>query len=61
MSQGIELCPCPRCGKREGKLMDAGHGRFRFYASCMGCSFMTQVARAEGIAVKLWNEAKPAK
>ena len=55
-----QLGLCPRCSKREGKLIDAGHGRFRFYASCMSC-FMTQVARTEGIAAKLWNQGKLAR
>jgi ssDNA-binding Zn-finger/Zn-ribbon topoisomerase 1 len=61
MSEDTELGPCPKCGKREGKMLDIGRGKFRFYVICGACSFMTPVARTEGIAAKLWNEAKPAK
>lgn len=53
------LAPCPRCGKREGKSRDVERGKFRFYVICGACSFMTAVARTQGIAAKLWNEAKP--
>ena len=61
MSQGIELGPCAQCGKREGRLKGAGRSPFRsrFYVICLGCGFMTPVARTEGIAAKMWNEAKP--
>lgn len=54
-----ELGPCPRCRKREGVLNDLGRGKFRYYVSCGACVFLTALARTEGIAVKLWNEAKP--
>ena len=60
MSQGTELGPCPRCGKPKGELVDSGRGRFRYYVTCKACVFMTEVARTAGIAVKLWNEPKPA-
>jgi hypothetical protein len=60
VSQDTDLGPCPVCGKREGKLRDVGRGRFRFYVDCGACVFMTEAARTEGIAAKLWNEAKPA-
>jgi hypothetical protein len=53
------LRPCPRCGKPEGALRDAERGQFRFYVVCGACSFMTPVARTEGIALRLWNAAKP--
>jgi hypothetical protein len=42
-------------------MRDIGRGKFRCYAICGACSFMTQPVRAEGIAAKLWNEAKPAR
>ena len=38
-----------------------GRGRFRFYVDCGACIFMTEPARTEGIAAKLWNDAKPLK
>jgi hypothetical protein len=41
--------------------VDSGHGRFRYYVTCKACVFMTNTARTAGIAVKLWNEAKPEK
>ena len=56
-----ELGPCPRCGKREGELINAGAGRFPYRVSCKSCSFMTDRVRTAGVAMKLWNEAKPAK
>ena len=55
------LAPCPRCGKPDGKMRDVERGRFRFYVVCGACAFMTDPARTEGIALKLWNEAKPLK
>ena len=55
-----ELGPFPRCGKHEGEFVNAGAGRFPFFVSCKACSFMTARVRTAGIAVKLWNEAKPA-
>jgi hypothetical protein len=61
MAEKVTLGACPRCGKSEGALKGGTSGRFRFYVSCTACSFMTAMARTEGIAVKLWNEAKSAK
>jgi hypothetical protein len=60
MDEAAGLAPCPRCGKPEGKMRDIGRGRFRFYVVCGSCAFMTDPARTEGIALKLWSEAKPA-
>jgi hypothetical protein len=37
-----------------------GRGKFRHYAICGACQWMTAISRTEGIAAKLWNEAKPA-
>jgi hypothetical protein len=54
------LAPCPRCGRPDAKMRDVGRGRFRFYVLCEACTFMTEPARTQGIAAKLWNEAKPA-
>jgi hypothetical protein len=53
--------PCPQCGKLAGELVDSGRGRFRYFVTCKACVFMTSIARTADIAVKLWNEAKPAK
>ena len=58
---GAKLGPCPRCGKPGGKMHDIGRGKFRHYVICGGCQWMTAISRTEGIAAKLWNEAKPAK
>jgi len=55
-----ELGPCPHCGKREGDLVNAGAGRFPYFVTCKACQFMTGQVRLPGVAVKLWNEAKPA-
>ena len=54
-----ELGPCPRCGKRRGQTPGHRRGRFRHYAICGACQWMTAISRTEGIAAKLWNEAKP--
>jgi hypothetical protein len=43
------------------KMRDVGRGRFRFYVFCGACTFITEPARTQGIAAKLWNEAKPAR
>ena len=55
-----QLGPCPNCDKRAGELATATGGRLRYYVSCRECIFMTAPARSVGVAVKLWNEAKPA-
>ena len=55
-----DLDPCPKCGKREGELIDSGRTRFRYYVTCKACPFMTHLAKTSAVAVKLWNEAKPA-
>jgi hypothetical protein len=59
MDEAAELALCPRCGKRESTLRDVGRGKFRFYVICGACQWMTSISRTEGIAAKLWNEAKP--
>ena len=53
-----ELGPCPRCGKREGKVRDAGAGRFfPWFVICQECSWSTDPVRNQLVAVKLWNDA----
>ena len=60
MSDETELGHCPRCGKREGEFIDSGRTHFRYYVTCKACPFITNLARTSAVAVKLWNEAKPA-
>jgi ssDNA-binding Zn-finger/Zn-ribbon topoisomerase 1 len=55
------LKPCPSCGKRAGELKKAEGARFPWHVDCTECSFMTPLVKLPGIAVKLWNEAKPTK
>ena len=55
----MELSPCLRCGKpREFK--DGDSGRFRHLVICGACAWSAGPARTKDVAVKLWNEAKPA-
>jgi hypothetical protein len=58
--RGEQLGPCPRCGKLEGLLSVSG-ARFSFMVYCQACGFTTEPAKIKGVALKLWNEAKPAK
>ena len=60
MSESTELGPCPQCGKREGEFKDGGSGRFRYLVICGACAWSAGPARIKDVAVKLWNEAKPA-
>jgi hypothetical protein len=55
----LELGPCPSDGKLEGKIHDAGAGRFPWFVMCQACSWSTEHVRNEDVAVKLWNEALP--
>ena len=41
-------------------MRDIGRDKFRQYVICGGFQWMTALSRTEGIAAKLWNEAKPA-
>jgi hypothetical protein len=50
----------PRCGKRQGEFVGAHGGGFQFFLTCKACKVMTERVRTAGIAVNLWNEAKPA-
>ena len=61
MKEANKLGPCPRCGKREGEVVNAGAGRFPFFVTCKACSFMTDRVRTAGVAIKLGNEAKLAR
>ena len=54
----LRTCPCPKCGKPEGVLKEGTSGRFRYYVAWGACTLMTDPARTEAIAMKLWNEAK---
>lgn len=60
MASDVKLGPCPKCGKRAGKVHDAKAGRFPFFVMCGNCTWSTGGARTEGIAVQLWQDAKPA-
>ena len=51
---------CPKCGKREGKVHETRAGKFRYFVMCGNCTWGPPSETTPGIAVKLWNEAKPA-
>jgi transcription elongation factor Elf1 len=55
-----DLGPCPKCGKRQGVIHESSAGRFRYFVLCGNCAWGPPSARTRGIAVKMWNEAKPA-
>jgi len=59
-SEDNQLGPCPKCRKGEGKIHDAGSGRFRYFVMCEACAWSTEASRIKSVAAKLWNEAKPA-
>jgi len=61
MSEGTELGLCPRCRKLEGEFTDSRRAGFRYWVWCKSCGWMTEPSRTEDVALKLWNEAKPAK
>jgi len=46
---------------REGEFKDGGSGRFRYLVICGACAWSAGPARIKDVAVKLWNEAKPAR
>jgi hypothetical protein len=52
------LKPCPKCGKREAKLLDRRPARFPFAVQCGACGWLTDFVKLPGVAEKLWNEAK---
>jgi len=53
-----QLGPCPKCRKSEGKIHDAGSGKFRYFVMCEACAWSTEASRIKRAAVKLWNEAE---
>ena len=55
-----QLGLCPRRGKPAGEFKDFGSGRFRYLVICGACAWSPGPARIKDVAVKLWNEAKPA-
>ena len=57
---GAELAPCPRCGMNGGEVVEDGTSRFRYRVKCSACGWYTEFVSLRGVAVKLWNEAKPA-
>lgn len=52
------LKPCPKCGKKAGKLVHRPGSRFPYYITCGACGFSTEFVKLKAVAVKLWNEAK---
>jgi hypothetical protein len=52
------LKPCPACGKSAGELIEDKAARFPFWVTCKSCPFMTEPAKLEAVAVKLWNEGE---
>ncbi len=55
------LGPCPKCGKNEGELVDAGASRFRFFVTCKACGYTTATMRSPGMAERLWGLKPPGK
>lgn len=55
---GEPLKPCPSCGKRAGEPQRTIAARFPYSVQCKACGWSTDAVRLEGVAVKLWNEAK---
>jgi uncharacterized Zn finger protein len=53
-----DLKPCPSCGKRGGELKTLTGARFPYFVRCRECGLSTEAVRLDGVAVKLWNEAK---
>jgi transcription elongation factor Elf1 len=52
------LKPCPQCRKKTGMAVELSVGRFRHAVTCTACGWSTAYVRAQGVAEKLWNEAK---
>lgn len=58
--RSLDLTPCPSCGKKAGELKRSElPSRFPYCVACRACGFMTELVKLPGVAVKLWNEAKP--
>jgi hypothetical protein len=43
-----------------GEVLEDGTSRFRHRVKCSACGWFTEFVSLRGVAVKLWNEAKPA-
>lgn len=54
----VTLKGCPACGKDEGKLINRTGARFPFAVTCGACGWSTEHVKLQGVAEKLWNEAK---
>ena len=54
----IELDACPSCGARKGVLQKNDGSRFPYTVHCRACGWSTNAVTLEGVAVKLWNQAK---
>jgi hypothetical protein len=54
----MTLKPCPRCGKKQGELVENMGARFPFYVTCRACGWLTEFVKLRAVAEKLWNEAK---
>lgn len=60
MTTDDALKACPSCGKEVGELQKSDV-RFPYHVKCNACGFVTDFVSLPGVAVKLWNEAKPAR
>jgi hypothetical protein len=56
--QDMTLKPCPKCGKKEGKLLDRRPSRLPYALQCGACGWLTDFVKLAAVAEKLWNEAK---
>jgi hypothetical protein len=54
-----DLGSCPRCGKDTATIEEQA-SRFPWRVYCTACHWSTDLVRAKGVALKLWNEPKPA-
>ena len=52
------LKACPRCGKKEGKIVHRPGAKFPYYVTCSTCGWSTEFVKLEPVAVKLWNGAE---
>ena len=43
-----------------GEVLEDGTSRFRYRVKCKACGWYTEFVSLRGVAVKLWNEARPA-
>lgn len=54
----MTLKACPRCGKKEGQIVESIGSRFPFAAHCRACGWWTEHVKIRAVAEKLWNDAK---